>query len=223
MERIDVNNYTVAFDKYSDDFQQFVKEYKLKPPTISRASGQGIALLTCQENRGKYALREDLEAFFRNIGMETKDAIQTVNKCEQWGLKRASIKGKYAIPYPFVYYPVNLMKRANTLICGNRDEIINATKEFIKVNYLEVPNHLWQVGHINPHSEDNSEANLIYQPPIQGKYRDKYKFDKLGLTKYPTGKELCVNMSKYYSDDEQKLMLETLMQKFNIQSKNNID
>ena len=208
---IDINNFTEKFSEYSSDFLEFVAKHNIKAPKIDTNAGQGIALLTHEDNRGKYALRDDLEAFFESIDITTKDAIQTVNKCEQWGLKRSPIKGQYCIPFPFEYFPLNVMKRKKNIISGNKDDIVNATKEFIKVHYLEVPNNLWQVGHKDAYSTDNTEKNLVYQPPIQGKYRDKYKFDDLGLTKFPSGKELCSNISKYYSKEEQELILQTLL------------
>jgi hypothetical protein len=40
------------------------------------------------------------------------------------------------------------------------------------------------VGHKNPSSTDNTDENLVLQPPIQGKYRDNYMFIDT-LTKFP--------------------------------------
>ena len=45
------------------------------------------------------------------------------------------------------------------------------------------------MGQKNPGSIDNSNDNLILQPPIQGKYRDNYIFIDT-LTKLPTPKKL---------------------------------
>lgn len=203
-ERIDVRPYNTPFTEYTVEFLEFLDKNNIKAYSLKSNSGQGIALLTCQANRGKYVLREDLETFFTNIGMKTKngDAIQYVNKCEQKGIKRGSIKGQYSIPYPFEYFPLHVMKRKNVKITGDKDEMINATKEFIKVNYLDIPNNLWQVGHKDPNNMETTN-NLVYQPPIQGKYRDRYKFDNLGLTKYPTIAELNINMQKYYTIEEE--------------------
>jgi hypothetical protein len=221
-ERIDVNNYTTPFTDYTVDFHAFVHKNGIEPPAVNTQSGQGIALLTCEENRGKYALREDLETFFTNIGRTTGDAIQSVNKCEQWGLKRNPTRGKYSIPFPFEYIKLHVMKRKNAKIGGDKDEIINATKEFIKVNYLDVPNSLWQVGHKDPNNMDNTSNNLIYQPPIQGKYRDRYKFDNLGLTKYPTIAELNSNMQKYYTDEEETELYHILEKRQHNKKKENL-
>jgi hypothetical protein len=53
---------------------------------------------------------------------------------------------------------------------------INKIKSTIKADYIDVSNDLWQLGHKNPDSTDNSNKNLVLQPPIQGKYRDNYIF-----------------------------------------------
>lgn len=66
-----------------------------------------------------------------------------------------------------------------------KNEEIDKIKSTINNDYLEVPNHLWQLGHKNPGSDDNSTCNLVLQPPIQGKYRDNYIFIDT-LTKFPT-------------------------------------
>lgn len=82
MERINVLNFRKKFSEYSPEFIDFIEKHNIKAPSLNKPSGQGIALLTCKENRNKYILREDLEVFFRNLNMHTKDAIQCVNKCE---------------------------------------------------------------------------------------------------------------------------------------------
>ena len=53
---------------------------------------------------------------------------------------------------------------------------IEKIKSKIKSDYIESPNSQWQLGHKNPGSTDNSNVNLVLQPPIQGKYRDNYIF-----------------------------------------------
>lgn len=201
------------FDTYESDFIEFTDRHGIKPPSLQTPSGQGIALLTCKANRDKYALRVDLETFFNVIELQTKDAIQCVNKCEQWGLRRAQTKGKYSIPYPFEYFPLHINKRKNLKIVGDRNEVINTVKQFLQKNYLDVPNEDWQIGHKDP-SLATSENNVIYQPPIQGRYRDRYKFDDLGLTKYPTVSELLKSFDKYYSVQEQQEILDALRKKY---------
>ena len=46
---------------------------------------------------------------------------------------------------------------------------IDKIKSTIKTDYIDVPNSLWQLGHKNPGSTDNSNENFVLQPPIQGK------------------------------------------------------
>ena len=64
---------------------------------------------------------------------------------------------------------------------------INKIKSTIKANYVDIVNSEWQLGHKNPNSTDNAMSNLVLQPPIQAKYRDKYIFLDT-LTKIPTPK-----------------------------------
>jgi hypothetical protein len=72
---------------------------------------------------------------------------------------------------------------------------IDKIKSTIKTDYIDVPNELWQLGHKNPGSTDNSNENLILQPPIQGKYRDNYIFIDT-LTKFPTPHKLQLMIEK---------------------------
>jgi hypothetical protein len=71
----------------------------------------------------------------------------------------------------------------------------------------DVPNDDWQVGHLDPTVADASESNLAFQPPIQGKYRDRFKWDPMFQRMWPTGKELVSKMDEYYTKEEQKLLL----------------
>jgi len=78
--------------------------------------------------------------------------------------------------------------RKNFTFDGTEEEKnneINKIKSTIKHDYIDVPNNELQLGHKNPESEDNTNTNLVLQPPIQGKYRDKYIFLDT-LTKIPT-------------------------------------
>ena len=52
------------------------------------------------EIRGqKHIGREEANNFFKNIGMETNDAIQQFNKTT--GIKRIKMRGYYCLEYPF--------------------------------------------------------------------------------------------------------------------------
>ena len=82
--------------------------------------------------------------------------------------------------------------RKNFNFNGSQEEKnseIDKIKSTIKADYIDVPNALWQLGHKNPGSIDNSTKNLVLQPPIQGKYRDDYIFID-SLTKFPMPNKL---------------------------------
>ena len=72
---------------------------------------------------------------------------------------------------------------------------INKIKSTIKHDYIDVDNSEWQLGHKNPGSLDNTDENLVLQPPIQGKYRDNYIFIDT-MTKFPTPNKLNVMIEK---------------------------
>ena len=72
---------------------------------------------------------------------------------------------------------------------------IDKIKSTIKADYVDVDNSQWQLGHKNPASTDNSNENLVLQPPIQGKYRDNYIFIDT-LTKIPVPKKLVTMIEK---------------------------
>ena len=77
-----------------------------------------------------------------------------------------------------------------------------------------MPNEEWQIGHLDPTINDASEKNLAYQPPIQGKYRDRFKFDAFFLKMWPTASELVPKINEFYTEKEQKMIYEALKQKF---------
>jgi hypothetical protein len=88
--------------------------------------------------------------------------------------------------------------RKNFKFSGTEEEKnneIDKIKSTIKTDYIDVPNSLWQLGHKNPGSTDNSNENLVLQPPIQGKYRDNYIFIDT-LTKFPMPNKLEVMIEK---------------------------
>ena len=89
---------------------------------------------------------------------------------------------------------------------------IDKIKSTIKADYVDVPNELWQLGHKNPESEDNSSNNLVLQPPIQAKYRDNFIFIDT-LTKIPTPATIKSQYSKGicpYTRDQLKELKEFL-------------
>lgn len=200
--------------EFDSEFLSFCKKNNITPPKLNTIKGQVIALMTCQENHNKLVTRELLNQFLDIIGMKSKDIVQAINKTEQWGLESTTYKRMYyTIPYPFSYVDIHIKKR-KIKKTGNKDEQIDLIKEWISKNYLEVPNNKWELGHMDPNNPNPSENDIVYQPPIQGRYRDRFKYDKLGLTKYPTPQELDENFDKYYSEEEQKKLYQILKKKF---------
>ena len=212
---IAIENYTKMFEAYPDELREFAIENEIELPTITGKRGQALALMAQPEIRGQfYVDRKTAELFFKNINMYSADVIQAFNKST--GIKRMDVKGKYCLKYPFEADKVDIDKRKDANISGDRNLYINAVKEWHREKVIDVPNEKWQVGHLDPTIGDSSEKNLAYQPPIQGKYRDRFKFCKSFIKMWPTAKEL-VNKNKisiYYTEEEQKILYEALKKKF---------
>jgi len=173
---------------------------------------------------GTWFSRKALEEELEKYGLVSRDCIQTINKTEQWGLGNPESRTvgrdiEYRFTYPFKFVDVHIKKRKiNGSMSLNRDEEINLIKEIIKKYYWDVPNERWELGHRNPEIEDSSPSNLVWQPPIQGKTRDRFIFDSLGLMKYPTPKEIARNPLKYYSEEQLKELYDFLSNRFNANS-----
>lgn len=212
--RIDIALFTQKFTNFPTDLLQFTQEQNIPLPQIDTLRGQALALLSHEVIRGqKYITRNDAIQFYEVIGMASQDAIQPFNKT--FGLKRLKLsRGLYCLEYPFVSEKVHLEKRIGLGIDRtNRDAQIEETKQWWRQNCIDVPNEEWHVGHLDPTVGDASENNLVYQPPIQAKFRDRFKFDKKFLKMWPTAKELVGNVDKYYTQEEQQAILETLLAK----------
>jgi hypothetical protein len=123
-------------------------------------------------------------------------------------------RGLYCIQYPFETDTTDLDKRKGVSISGDKNSFINTIKDWWKKNLIDVPNKEWQIGHLDPTINDASEKNLAYQPPIQGKYRDRFKFDAFFLKMWPTASELVPKINEFYTEKEQKMIYEALKQKF---------
>jgi hypothetical protein len=198
------------YTEYSDEFLSFCVENGIKIPNINSLKGQVVALMTYSDNRNKFIDRELLDKFIKIINLNSKDVIQAVNKTDQWGLKSETIKRKYyTIPFPFIYVDIHIKKRTLPKL-EKRDDKINFIKEYLIYNYIDIPNDKWEIGHMDPNDPDISEEKLVYQPPIQGKFRDRFKFDNIGLIRFPTPQELENNFDKYYSEEEQKIIFSIL-------------
>jgi hypothetical protein len=211
---IDINNYTRRYTCYPSDVLVFADENKLKLPELTSMRGQALALMAEPEVRGqKHIGRDETVKFFENIGMETTDAIQQFNKAT--GLKRLNMRGRYCLKYPFELDTTDLDKRKGVSISGDRNTTINTIKKWWREKLTDVPNDEWHIGHLDPTINDATEKNLAYQPPIQGTYTNKFKFDSFFHKMWPTAeKELIPNMNEYYTEKEQRMIYEALKQKF---------
>lgn len=142
-------------------------------------------------NPDKYWTRAECDEFVAKFGIETRDSIQLFNKHEQWGIQTSQERGKNYIVYPYCLSKKHKMRKDFKFdgTDAEKNAEIDKIKSTIQHDYCDVPNVEWQLGHKNPESEDNSAHNLVLQPPIQAKYRDKYIFLDT-LTKIPTPKTL---------------------------------
>lgn len=211
---IDIKLYSKKFEVYPAELQKFCDDNKVKLPGIDSFAGQAYALMAQPEVRAqKYLGRDETAAFFTQIVMNTKDSIQPFNKAK--GLKRLDVgRGNYCLAYPFETDMTDINKRKGALIGGDRDSSIDAIKAWWKKNLVDVPNSKWQTGHLDPDIDDSSEKNLAWQPPLQAKYRNRFKWDAWFHQMWPTGKELSKKMDNYYTEAEQKLILATLKKKW---------
>jgi hypothetical protein len=211
---IDINKYTEKFKLYPPELRLFAKKHNLNLLPLTTMRGQALALMSQPEVRGqKHLGRDEAVKFFQNIGMETTDAIQQFNK--DTGLKRIKMRGFYCLQYPFELDTTDLDKRKGVSISGTKEDLINTIKGWFKKYIVDVPNEEWQIGHLDPTIGDASEKNLAWQPPIQAKYRNRFKFDSSFMKMWPTAEsELIPNFDKYYTEREQKKIYESLKQKF---------
>lgn len=213
---IDISKYNKKFEDYPADFITFCKENDIKLPGIDTLRGQAYALMSQSDVRGKkYLTRTEAIKFFQQIGLETDDSIQPFNKTI--GIKRMKDKKAiYCICYPFELDKTDIDKRKGCSISGDRDAQINATKHWWMENLVNVPNKDWQVGHLDPTIPDSSEKNLAFQPPIQAKYRNRFKWDPYFHKMWPTADECIKNMNDYYTEEEQRKLYDALKKKLNL-------
>jgi hypothetical protein len=211
---IDIDKYKTPFTDYPEDLKRFAEENKLQLPAITSLRGQGLALLAQPGVRGEqYLGRTEADKFFKNIGMESKDSIQGFNKAT--GLKNKKVnRGMYCLDFPFICDTVDIEKRKGASISGDKNSQIDFIKSWWKKNLIDIPYEDWQIGHLDPTKPDASEENLAFQPPIQAKYRNRFKWDSLFHKMWPTASELVPKIDSYYTDDEQKKIFAALKKKF---------
>lgn len=183
--------------EYPNEFIEFCSKNSLQPPSIT--TGNGKALSVMLKYKGFYWDRDACDKFCNKFNIKTKDSIQLFNKHNQWGIQTNSGKerGRLYVVYPYLLSNKHKM-RLNFKFNGDdteKDIEIDKIKSTIKADYIDVENSLWQLGHKNPSSTDNSYNNLVLQPPIQGKYRDNYIFIDT-LTKIPTPNKLDMMIKK---------------------------
>jgi hypothetical protein len=173
--------------KYPDSFIEFADGNNLKYPKLNTGNGQALCAMLLTP--GKHWSRHECDEFVKKFNITTRDSIQLFNKHEQWGIKTSSERGKNYIVEPYTLSNKHKMRKNFTY--DGTDEQKNAEiekiKSTIKADYVDIANSEWQLGHKNPNSTDNAMSNLVLQPPIQAKYRDKYIFLDT-LTKIPTPK-----------------------------------
>lgn len=184
-------------NEYPNEFIDFCSINNIKPPNIT--TGNGKALSVMLKYKFCYWNRDVCDKFVDKFNITTKDSIQLFNKHNQWGIQTNSgtERGKLYIVYPYCLSNKHKMRK-NFKFDGTEDEKnheIDKIKSTIKTDYICVPNSLWQLGHKNPGSTDNTKYNLVLQPPIQGKYRDNYIFIDT-LTKFPMPNKLEIMIEK---------------------------
>ena len=194
---IDIDMIDEIPDNYPDEFNEYCYINSLKPPNITSNNGKALSVML----RYKYYYwnRDVCDKFVDKFGIITKDSIQLFNKHNQWGINTNSgmERGKLYIVYPYSLSNKHKMRK-NFKFNGTDEEKeieINKIKSTIINDYIDVPNSLWQLGHKNPGSIDNTENNLVLQPPIQGKYRDNYIFIDT-ITKFPVPLKLKCMIEK---------------------------
>lgn len=210
---IALGRYTEKFTMYPIDLVEFARENDIELPSIETHRGQALCLMAQPDIRGTVFISTvDAGEFLTRIGMESRDPIQAFNKAT--GLARVSKRGYYCLKFPFAVDKVDIDKRKGAAISGDRDASINRVKDYWRKILVDVPNDEWQIGHLDPTIGDASEKNLAYQPPIQAKTRDRFKWDADFRKMWPTGKELVGKFDEYYTESEQKEILEALKKKF---------
>ena len=195
---IDIDTIHELPTEYPEEFNKFCKENDIKIPKINCATG--IAWSVMLKYRYCYFNRDTGTELVKKFNIKTSDIIQQFNKANQNGIKTSSDmhdKGKNYIVYPYALSNKHKMRK-DFKFDGTEEEKnteIDKIKSTIKADYIDVPNNLWQLGHKNTDTTDNSNDNLVLQPPIQGKYRDNYIFIDT-LTKMPVPNKLKTMIKK---------------------------
>lgn len=145
------------------------------------------------------------------------DPIQHVNKSGQWGLQHQQVRiggvPHYTLRTPYTFLPAARKLRGRPP--ARTDEEVRAnqredTLAWLQQNFFDVPVEQWEAGHASP-----GGSQIVYQPaPYQGAVRNRFKFDQYGLKTCPTVEELERAIDKYYTEEEQRIILAHLERKF---------
>lgn len=179
-----------TIDDYPFKFKEFCSVNDLHPPSLKSKNGKALSAML--KSPQYYWDRDSCDKFVNKFNIETKDSIQLFNKHEQWGIRTSDEIGKNYILYPYQLSNKHKMRFNFNYDGTNEQKIleINKIKSTIRNDYLNSPNDKWQLGHKNPETCNNTHTNLVLQPPIQAKYKDKFIFLDT-LTKIPTPKTLA--------------------------------
>jgi hypothetical protein len=185
--RINVADITEdMLNSYPVEFKKFCITNNIRLP----GGNGGKALATMLNNRYKYFTSKDAVAWARRFNIPDHQANQFFNKKGQT-FESCNERGKNYVCYPYKVSDKKAMRK-DFKYDGDeesKNNEIDKIKKHIQGNYIDPPYASWQLGHKNPETTDNTSANLVLQPPIQAKYRDRFIFIDT-LTKTPTPKEL---------------------------------
>lgn len=172
-------------NNYPFEFNIFCNKNNLNPPSIKSKNGKALSVML--NNPNFYWDRNSCNKFVNKFNIETNDSIQLFNKHEQWGIKTSDEIGKNYILYPYKLSNKHKMRTDFKYNGSTEQKIteINKIKSTIKNDYIDAPSNKWQLGHKNPETCENTQTNMVLQPPIQARYKDKFIFLDT-LTKIPT-------------------------------------
>lgn len=125
------------FSAYPDELVIYFTNKNIKLPGIDSLRGQALALMSQPNfvNGQIFIDRKIAENFFKNIGLETADAIQPFNKPNNMKLVKSK-KGLYSLIYPFDMDFFQIEKRTkvhrNVLENGTKTEQVKNVKNYWK-------------------------------------------------------------------------------------------
>jgi hypothetical protein len=189
MNKIDISMVNNIPEYYPEEFKLFCEKHNLKFPQITSSNGKALSVML--KYKDYFWDRKSCDMFVEKFSINTRDSIQLFNKHSQWGIQTSSgiERGKYYIKHPFSLSTKHRMRKFFSYNGDDKNLEIDKIRSTIQHDYIDVPNEQWQLGHRNPNSPDNTDRNLVLQPPIQSKYRDDYYFIDT-LTKFPLPKKL---------------------------------